>query len=174
MTNSADLYSFKKNTNPALRTVAVRTFVGSCATLASSVVNLSVLAAIRGEPGWLCLMLCNLDILFSVLILHWATSVDKQDTDRTTARYRTADNPTYGRQSEIRDIHDGTRHFSQHFVTITSAACPEGKHLDDVESAEETKVDRHSDVPSRTSVLKETLEVPEKNITPVLSNEGKL
>lgn len=29
-----------------------------------------------GEPGWVCMMCCNADILFSVLVLHWVTSHD--------------------------------------------------------------------------------------------------
>lgn len=74
----SELYSFKTGSNPALRTVAIRTFVGSCTTLVSSIANLSVLAVLHGEPGWLCLMLCNLDILLCVLVLHWATSIDRQ------------------------------------------------------------------------------------------------
>jgi len=41
--------------------VALRTFVGSICTLASSIVNLSVLMALEGEPGWVCLMCCNSD-----------------------------------------------------------------------------------------------------------------
>jgi len=79
--------------------MAFRTFIGSCATLISSVTNLSVLTILDGEPGWICLMLCNLDsmstqqtishffllttttnaVLFSVLVLHWATSVDREE-----------------------------------------------------------------------------------------------
>lgn len=83
-----------------MRALAFRTFVGSCATLISSVVNLTVLMAVGGEPGWMCLMLCNADstptniqmitfvtsrtlyllttlpVLFCVLVLHWATKFD--------------------------------------------------------------------------------------------------
>lgn len=44
-----------------MRVLAFRTFIGSCATLVSSVVNLTVLMAVGGEPGWMCLMLCNAD-----------------------------------------------------------------------------------------------------------------
>jgi hypothetical protein len=32
---------------------------------------------LHGEPGWICLMCCNADILFCVLVLHWVTSKDK-------------------------------------------------------------------------------------------------
>ncbi|KAF2160584.1 hypothetical protein M409DRAFT_28970 [Zasmidium cellare ATCC 36951] len=69
------MYSFQHG-NGKMRVLAFRTFVGSCATLVSSVVNLTVLMAVSGEPGWMCLMLCNADILFCVLVLHWATKFD--------------------------------------------------------------------------------------------------
>lgn len=42
--------------------------------------NLTFVAALSGEPGWVCLMCCNCDILFSVLVLHWITSKDKPTT----------------------------------------------------------------------------------------------
>ncbi|EME79176.1 uncharacterized protein MYCFIDRAFT_79705 [Pseudocercospora fijiensis CIRAD86] len=69
------MYSYRHGTGK-MRSLALRTFVGSCVTLASSVVNLTVLMAVGGEPGWLCLMLCNADILFCILVLHWATALD--------------------------------------------------------------------------------------------------
>ncbi|TLS20996.1 uncharacterized protein PpBr36_10825 [Pyricularia pennisetigena] len=59
-----------------LRSVAVRTFIGACCTLASSIVNLTVLMVLNGEPGWVCLMCCNSDVLFSALVLYWITSKD--------------------------------------------------------------------------------------------------
>ncbi|OCL06506.1 hypothetical protein AOQ84DRAFT_75607 [Glonium stellatum] len=70
------LYSCRQNVNAALRAVALRTFIGSCATLTSSVVNITVLMVLEGEPGWICMMCCNADILFSVLVLHWVSSPD--------------------------------------------------------------------------------------------------
>ncbi|KAF7941679.1 uncharacterized protein EAE97_006516 [Botrytis byssoidea] len=74
------LYSYKNNPNSQTRTVALRTFIGSCCALTSSVVNLTLLLVLKGEPGWVCLMCCNLDILFSVLVLHWITSKDNAST----------------------------------------------------------------------------------------------
>ncbi|KAH6990548.1 hypothetical protein BKA56DRAFT_210192 [Ilyonectria sp. MPI-CAGE-AT-0026] len=75
-----NLYSFKNMpktpANERLKNVAFRTFVGSCCTLVSSIVNLSVLLALDGEPGWVCLMCCNADILFSALVIQWVTSKD--------------------------------------------------------------------------------------------------
>jgi len=75
------LYGFRHiQRNPAnerLRTVAFRTFIGSVATTLSSITNLSVLMALDGEPGWVCLMCCNLDIAFSAMVVHWVTSKDK-------------------------------------------------------------------------------------------------
>ncbi|PVH88166.1 hypothetical protein DL98DRAFT_509648 [Cadophora sp. DSE1049] len=70
------LYSYKNTPNSALRTIALRSFVGSLATLTSSVVNLTVLMVLKGEEAWICLMCCNADILFSVVVLHWVTSKD--------------------------------------------------------------------------------------------------
>ncbi|KXJ87460.1 hypothetical protein Micbo1qcDRAFT_215832 [Microdochium bolleyi] len=63
--------------NERLRTVAFRTFIGAVATTISSIVNLSVLMALDGEPGWVCLMCCNVDIAFSAIMVHWVTSKDK-------------------------------------------------------------------------------------------------
>ncbi|PSN62490.1 hypothetical protein BS50DRAFT_120103 [Corynespora cassiicola Philippines] len=71
-----NLYSYQHGTNRTLRMMAFRSFIGSCVTLTSSVVNLTVLMVLKGEPGWICLMCCNADILFCVLILHWVTQVD--------------------------------------------------------------------------------------------------
>ncbi|KAF4986943.1 hypothetical protein FDECE_15683 [Fusarium decemcellulare] len=75
-----NLYSFKNlpktNANSRLRNVAFRTFVGACCTLTSSIVNLTVLMVLNGEPGWVCLMCCNIDILFSAIVIQWVTSRD--------------------------------------------------------------------------------------------------
>ncbi|KAK4204666.1 hypothetical protein QBC40DRAFT_328977 [Triangularia verruculosa] len=67
-----------------LRTVAMRTFVGCVCTLASSVANLSVLMALDGEPGWVCLMCCNSDILFSAIVIQWVTSRDSTSSAAST------------------------------------------------------------------------------------------
>lgn len=80
-----ELHSFRNMprsaANMRLRTIAFRTFVGSVCTLLSSIVyihnsqrqrssvdvansydsNLTVLMALNGEPGWVCLMCCNSD-----------------------------------------------------------------------------------------------------------------
>jgi hypothetical protein len=74
------LYTYKNSPNSVLRTITLRSFVGSLATLSSSVVNLTVLMVLKGEAAWVCLMCCNADVLFSVLVLHWVTSKDKAST----------------------------------------------------------------------------------------------
>ncbi|KAI4760196.1 hypothetical protein E4T51_06765 [Aureobasidium sp. EXF-12344] len=81
-------YTFKQGTKSSMRILVVRTFVGSCATLLMSVVNLSVLTILDGEPGYICLCLCNLDILFTVCVLHWATAIDRQDRSTTSGSLR--------------------------------------------------------------------------------------
>ncbi|KAF3770176.1 hypothetical protein M406DRAFT_241925, partial [Cryphonectria parasitica EP155] len=74
------LHSFRIKQRTQRRTeihrMAVRTFFGSMCTLTSSIVNLSVLTVLNGEPGWLCLLCCNSDVLFSALMVHWVTSHD--------------------------------------------------------------------------------------------------
>ncbi len=40
--------------------------------------NLSVLMGLDGEPGWICLMCCNCDILFSAIVLQWVTMPDRE------------------------------------------------------------------------------------------------
>ncbi|RDW87764.1 hypothetical protein BP5796_03458 [Coleophoma crateriformis] len=68
--------TYKSSSENALRTVTFRTFIGSLTTLTSSVINLTILMVLHGEPAWICLMCCNFDILFSVLVLHWVTTKD--------------------------------------------------------------------------------------------------
>ncbi|KAL7781962.1 hypothetical protein V8C43DRAFT_327507 [Trichoderma afarasin] len=78
------LYSYtnmaRTRANIRLRMVAFRTFCGAVCTLVSSIVNLSVLMALNGEPGWVCLMCCNCDILFSAIVIQWVTSRDNAGT----------------------------------------------------------------------------------------------
>lgn len=81
------LYSYKNSPNSVLRTITLCSFVGSLATLTSSVVNLTVLMVLKGEPAWICLICCNADILFSVLVLHWVTSKDKAATTSSINTY---------------------------------------------------------------------------------------
>ncbi|KAK4156674.1 hypothetical protein C8A00DRAFT_12430 [Chaetomidium leptoderma] len=82
------LYSYKhfKRTpgSQRLRTMAMRTFIGCICTLISSIVNLSVLVGLNGEPGWVCLMCCNSDILFSAVVIFWVTSRDSTTTTDDT------------------------------------------------------------------------------------------
>ncbi|KAH7346440.1 hypothetical protein BKA65DRAFT_276686 [Rhexocercosporidium sp. MPI-PUGE-AT-0058] len=72
------LYSYRTNRGSQTRTVALRTFIGSCCTLISSVVNLTLVMALGGEPGWICLMCCNIDsngpFPQSSLLFHLTTS----------------------------------------------------------------------------------------------------
>ncbi|GKT49360.1 uncharacterized protein ColSpa_09541 [Colletotrichum spaethianum] len=78
------LYTFKHfpktPANIRLRTVALRTFIGALCTLTSSIVNLTVLMVLNGEPGWVCLMCCNSDILFSAIVVQWVTNKDNVAT----------------------------------------------------------------------------------------------
>jgi len=57
------LYSYKSQANPKLRTIAWRSVAGTSLTLVTSGGNLSVLTILDGERAWLCMLLCNLDSL---------------------------------------------------------------------------------------------------------------
>ncbi|KAI9742615.1 MAG: hypothetical protein M1818_003756 [Claussenomyces sp. TS43310] len=92
------LYAYQNNPNSGLRTITFRTFVGSLATLTSSVVNLSILMILRGEAAWICLLSCNLDVLFSTLVLHWVTNkdtIEKKDAKAAAGGGVIADDGTY-------------------------------------------------------------------------------
>ncbi|XP_044724510.1 uncharacterized protein HRG_02406 [Hirsutella rhossiliensis] len=83
------LYSFgnmpRSPASVRLRTVAFRTFCGAVFTSLSSIVNLTVLMVLDGEPGWVCLMCCNCDILFSAVVIQWVTSRDNAGTSSSTS-----------------------------------------------------------------------------------------
>lgn len=90
--------------------MAFRTSIGAIATLLSSSLNLSLLTGLNGEAGWVCLMLCNLDILFSVLVLHWATSIDRtreRGTQGVTGA-GTRPPPTSSRKAQCQNIDFGS------------------------------------------------------------------
>lgn len=61
--------------------MAFRSFIGSCATLTTSVTNLTILMVFEGEPAWICFTICNADILFCVIVLHWCTSKEQREGD---------------------------------------------------------------------------------------------
>ncbi|KAH8879276.1 hypothetical protein GQ53DRAFT_618418, partial [Thozetella sp. PMI_491] len=83
----SSIYTFKnfQNTpaNARLKVMALKTFIGSCCTLISSIVNLSVLMALNGEPGLVCLICCN--VLFSAIVIQWVISNDNNSRRETTA-----------------------------------------------------------------------------------------
>ncbi|KAK8059009.1 hypothetical protein PG994_009457 [Apiospora phragmitis] len=57
-----------------LRRLATKSLIGSCVTLTSSGSNLIALLVLNGEPAWLCLICCKVDILVNALVIFWITS----------------------------------------------------------------------------------------------------
>ncbi|KAI0016545.1 hypothetical protein F4780DRAFT_783159 [Xylariomycetidae sp. FL0641] len=57
-----------------LHALTIRTFVGTCCTLLSSLANLVGQMVFDGQPYWLCLLCCEADILFSTVVLHCITN----------------------------------------------------------------------------------------------------
>ncbi|ETS73407.1 hypothetical protein PFICI_15012 [Pestalotiopsis fici W106-1] len=85
--------------------MVMRTFIGAILTTISSSTNIAVLVGFNGEPGWLCLLCCNCDILFCSIVVHWVTSHDNAATESSTdlkisiltaARHSYRDRPTSG------------------------------------------------------------------------------
>ncbi|KAF4969513.1 hypothetical protein FZEAL_10219 [Fusarium zealandicum] len=117
-----NLYSFKNmpktNATIRLRMIAFRTFVGACCTLTSSIVyvfriirigfiantglrNLTVLMVLDGEPGWVCLMCCNIDILFSAIVIQWITNRDNAGSSSQPASAVGMDSRTAQRRQSL-------------------------------------------------------------------------
>lgn len=135
-------YSFRNKINNRLRKTALRAFIGAGVTLASSVANLTILVVLRGEPGWICLICCNSDILFSVIVLQWVTSGDSPlsrpayeypRTPRPNQVFSSIKTPSKG--PELFDV-GGTRDFpggdiitstSRHNVMITQSSAEESE-----------------------------------------------
>jgi len=92
-------YSFKNKTNINLRRVALRAFAGSCVTLVSSIANLVTILTLKGEQAWICLICCNSDILFSVMVLHWVTNGDGPTVRASYAREEPGGHPNRNSES---------------------------------------------------------------------------
>ncbi|KAF4494863.1 hypothetical protein FAGAP_9005 [Fusarium agapanthi] len=90
-----NLYSFKNlpktHANSRLRSVAFRTFVGACSTLTSSIVNLTILMVLDGEPGW--------GVLFSAIVVQWVTSRDSAGSSSQSASAAVTDGSYTGRRA---------------------------------------------------------------------------
>ncbi|ETS85022.1 hypothetical protein PFICI_03047 [Pestalotiopsis fici W106-1] len=89
-------YSFnmKKTTgNAKLRDLVVRTFIGAVTSTITCLLNIVIMMALDGEPGWMCLMSCNIDLLFDAIIVQYVTSRDNRGT-QTTRSYEKNNNHT--------------------------------------------------------------------------------
>ncbi|KAL1638181.1 hypothetical protein SLS58_008921 [Diplodia intermedia] len=69
-------YSSSEDKPTMLKNVGLRAFIGSLLTLVATTGNLLVRVMLDGEPGWVCFMSCNLDVLFAVCVVHWVTKTD--------------------------------------------------------------------------------------------------
>lgn len=47
--------------NAKLRELVRRTFIGAVTSTITCVLNITIMMVLDGEPGWVCLMSCNLD-----------------------------------------------------------------------------------------------------------------
>ncbi|KAI6354470.1 hypothetical protein MCOR25_008585 [Pyricularia grisea] len=135
-----------------LRTVAMRTFIGACCTLASSIVNLTVLMVLNGEPGWVCLMCCNSDILFSALVLYWITSKDNIASNSSSRDIvRNDSRPLSGPERRSNNNNNNNSGGGSHNVSGRSqggGSCVRGSRRDSADSRAAYVRQENSDYPS--------------------------
>ncbi|KAK8073480.1 hypothetical protein PG994_004379 [Apiospora phragmitis] len=82
----AYLLTGTRERNEKLLRVAKKSFVGCCLALSSSIANLLALMLLDGEPTWLCLLCCKIDVLFNAVVLFWVTRTDSRDINTTSSR----------------------------------------------------------------------------------------
>ncbi|KAH6658237.1 hypothetical protein BKA67DRAFT_656445 [Truncatella angustata] len=81
-------YSFnmdKTSGNAKLRDLVFRTFIGAVTSTITCALNIIIMMALNGEPGWVCLMSCNIDLLFDAIIVQYVTTRDNQGTQTTVS-----------------------------------------------------------------------------------------
>ncbi|KAH7340965.1 hypothetical protein B0J17DRAFT_766877 [Rhizoctonia solani] len=59
--------------NPRLRAVARRTLVAAVAALATSIINIAILTAMKEQLGWVCLGSCGTDVTLNAIVIFWVT-----------------------------------------------------------------------------------------------------
>ncbi|KDN42168.1 hypothetical protein RSAG8_07026, partial [Rhizoctonia solani AG-8 WAC10335] len=59
--------------NPRLRAVARRTLVAAVAALATSIINIAILTAMKHQLGWVCLGSCGTDVTLNAIVIFWVT-----------------------------------------------------------------------------------------------------
>ncbi|KAH8585320.1 hypothetical protein B0O99DRAFT_749119 [Bisporella sp. PMI_857] len=107
------LYSYQNNHKSLARNVALRTVIGSIFTLVSTIVNLSIIVALKGEAGWICLIACNADILFSVVVIHWMTTKDSASADSINANSMV---PRHPAPNELHKLPESDNHSKDQVV----------------------------------------------------------
>ncbi|KAF4544885.1 Ring finger domain protein [Lasiodiplodia theobromae] len=87
------LYYSSEDESKTLRNLGLRTVIGSILTLIVTVINISFLLALDGEPNWICFLSCNLDVLFAVCVIHWVTKLDGKMTKLSPYQRRMSIDP---------------------------------------------------------------------------------
>ncbi|KAG5959513.1 hypothetical protein E4U57_000608 [Claviceps arundinis] len=120
------LYSYRNMprtlANARVRSVAIRTFGGAVCALISSITNLSVLMTLRGEPGWVCLMCCNCDILFCAIVIQFVTSKDNAGSSGVPS-------PTRAQSRRETESRSSTRTFHSFSRTLAASSTSRGSVL---------------------------------------------
>ncbi|KAE9982286.1 hypothetical protein BLS_006293 [Venturia inaequalis] len=125
------LYSYQTNSNPGLRNMARRTFVGCVVSLLCTIMNLAVQSILDGEQAWLCLMLCNTDVLMNVLVIHWVAHTDIERNQRKARdpdkAHLSPHNPSPRIWSK-RNSKDLEKSVDDRACSLTAPSCRVGRH----------------------------------------------
>ncbi|OAQ72995.2 hypothetical protein VFPPC_12906 [Pochonia chlamydosporia 170] len=158
------LYSYKNmprtHANMRLRTIAFRTFCGAVCTLLSSMINLSVLMSLDGEPGWVCLMSCNCDILFSAAVIQWVTSKDNAGTSSASSTSGGANaREANGHGTGTGNGHDSTRALTPGAAQSSTSTPLDISLVPTARSSTQSEIDRYADrTPSGGVIITTTIE----------------
>jgi hypothetical protein len=89
---------------------------------------------LHGEAAWICLMCCNADVLFSVLVLHWVTSKDSTSVS-SSAKSHTPPTNSKSPRNRLGSFDIYSKSGSRNVGTVTThiSALKSGKEYDEVD-----------------------------------------
>lgn len=119
---------------------------------------------LKGEPAWVCLMCCNADVLFSVLVLHWVTSKDSVSTDSSRSRGTNSKDGTGQKGISIaRDPYGLGSRIQPTVTTHISAAKPvDGADLKQTSSLSDDEIERGISVSQQQERTQQRRERPDR------------
>ena len=98
---------------------------------------------LKGEPAWVCLMCCNADVLFSVVVLHWVTSKDTINTGSSRTKGTNSKDATGGKGvSNAREAYGLGSRIQPTVTTMITASKMDGDDLKQSTSLSDDELER--------------------------------